>query len=72
MIMKRRLCSFCHNQTDFRKGKEIVQPSIAFHTFLHIEEKELFCEITNEQNEITHKAKFPIKYCPICGKKLTS
>lgn len=68
--MGHKICDFCHNQSDFKKGKEIVQPSIAFHTFIHIEEKEIYIEVTNENDDITHKAKFPIKYCPICGKKL--
>lgn len=68
--MGRKICDFCHNQFDFQKIKEIVQPDFSHHTFIHIEEKELFIEVTNANNEIIHKSKSPIKYCPICGRKL--
>lgn len=67
--MKRKICEFCHNQVDFKKTKEVVHPSFSYHTFLHIEEKELVVEVVEEENVI-HKSKTPIKFCPLCGRKL--
>lgn len=61
-------CPYCTEEKDFKKGKEIVGDRDS-HTFLHIQEKELYIEVTQGE-DIIHSAKFPIKYCPLCGKRI--
>jgi hypothetical protein len=67
--MSDKRCPFCTEAKDFKKGKEVVAESKEIHTFVYIKEKELYIEETLNE-DIIHQSKFPIKYCPICGRKV--
>ena len=69
--MSDKHCPFCNESEDFRRGKEIMVRFEAYlKTFLHIDENELFVEEADLNDVLVHRAKFPINYCPICGRKV--
>lgn len=62
------ICPICDGD-NLKKQKVIVESD---NTFISVTEElgELIITITNENNEIIKQSKFPIKYCPWCGRKI--
>jgi hypothetical protein len=62
------ICPVCEGQ-ELRKQKVICESEnldIQVTTGLG----ELYVEVSNEDEEIIKKTKFPIRYCPWCGRKV--